>query len=310
MVCLRPVFDLFVSDSKPLVNSIDHNSINSNSMPVSSVSNSNSVSLTSSGNPSVPSAPSPHSNSTGPTVPLGPTSASTGINSIQNNSSRSDMPIVLNGPHSAGSHFILKVRSRLHSDTLLWICMCGSQTLAGKCPSYLFNTFHTANETFSFWAWRRQRPQTRNSCSRPVLSFLRSVCWSNCQYLIIRGFPFKGNNSWTHLHNFQRVESKKTVSNWQSFTPQVQDSDGQSDSKHIDEESSDYLPSNSRENQSEDDRESTDDGLHLFTDHQVHLSTSCQWLCLLCMTSGVFWGFFPIEIISIAKLLIIVHFLS
>ena len=34
------------------------------------------------------------------------------------------------------------------------------------------------------------------------------------------------------------------------------------------------LPSNSRENQSEDDRESTDDGLDLFTDHQVHLSTS------------------------------------
>ena len=55
------------------------------------------------------------------------------------------------------------------------------------------------------------------------------------------------------------------MSNRQSFTPQVQDSDGQSDSKHIDEESRDYLPSNSRKNQSEDDRESTDDGLDLFT---------------------------------------------
>ena len=44
------------------------------------------------------------------------------------------------------------------------------------------------------------------------------------------------------------------------FTPQVQDSDGQSDSKHFDEESRDYLLSNSHENQSEDDCESTDDG--------------------------------------------------
>ena len=48
--------------------------------------------------------------------------------------------------------------------------------------------------------------------------------------------------------------------NRQSFTPQVQDSACQSDSKHFDEESRDYLPSNSCENQSEDDRESTDDG--------------------------------------------------
>ena len=96
------------------------------------------------------------------------------------------------------------------------------------------------------------------------------------------------------------------MSNRRSFTPQFQDSDGQSDSKHFDEESRDYLPSNSRENQSEDDRESTDDGLDLFTD----LSTSRQWVCLSCMTSA-FLGFFfllLIEIISIAKLLIIVHF--
>ena len=97
------------------------------------------------------------------------------------------------------------------------------------------------------------------------------------------------------------------MSNRQSFTPQVQDSDGQSDSKHFDEESRDFLPRNSRENQSEDDRESTesDDGLDLFTDHQVHLSTSRQYLCLSCMTSGFF--LLLIEIISIAKLLIIVH---
>ena len=98
------------------------------------------------------------------------------------------------------------------------------------------------------------------------------------------------------------------MSNRQYFTPQVQDSDGQSDSKHTDKESRDYLPSNSRENQSEDDRESTDDSLDLFTDHQVHLSASRQWLCLLCMTSGFVFFLLLIEIISIAKLLIIVHF--
>ena len=97
------------------------------------------------------------------------------------------------------------------------------------------------------------------------------------------------------------------MSSRQSFTPQVQDSDCQSDSKHIDEESRDYLPTNSRENQSEDDRESTDDDLDLFTDHQVHLSTSRQWLCLSCMTSEFFF-LLLIKIISIAKLLIIVHF--
>ena len=97
------------------------------------------------------------------------------------------------------------------------------------------------------------------------------------------------------------------MSNRRSFTPQFQDSDGQSDSKYVAEESRDYLPSNSHENQSEDDRESTDDGLDLFTDHQVHLSTSRQWVCLSCMTSAFFF-LLLIEIISIAKLLIIVHF--
>ena len=79
------------------------------------------------------------------------------------------------------------------------------------------------------------------------------------------------------------------MSNQRSFTPQVQDSNGQSHSKHFDKESRVYLPSNSRKNQSEDDRESTDDGLDLFTDHQVHLSTSCQWVCLSCMTSVFFF---------------------
>ena len=59
-----------------------------------------------------------------------------------------------------------------------------------------------------------------------------------------------------------------------------------------------YLPSNSHENQSEDDNESTDDSFDQFTDHQVHLSASRQWLCFV-------WHL--IEIVTIAKLLIIVH---
>ena len=56
------------------------------------------------------------------------------------------------------------------------------------------------------------------------------------------------------------------MSNRRSFTPHVQDSEGQSNSKHFDEESRDYLLSNSRKNQSEDDREPTDDGFDRFTD--------------------------------------------
>ena len=47
----------------------------------------------------------------------------------------------------------------------------------------------------------------------------------------------------------------------------------------------DYLPSDSRENQSDDDSEATDDGFDRFTNHQVHLSASRQGLCVPCMTS-------------------------
>ena len=61
---------------------------------------------------------------------------------------------------------------------------------------------------------------------------------------------------------YQHVQSKKTVSNRQSFTPQVQESGGQSDLKQFDKQSRDYLLSNSRENQS-DDSESADDGFNL-----------------------------------------------
>lgn len=107
------------ADPKPQVNSVDHvaaNSINSSSVPVSSSANSNSVSLTSSGNPSVPSAPSPLMNAVGVPVSIGSSSSSTsGINSIQINSSRPDGSVVMNGPLSAGSHFILKSQESLSS---------------------------------------------------------------------------------------------------------------------------------------------------------------------------------------------------
>ena len=105
-------------------------------------------------------------------------------------------------------------------------------------------------------------------------------------WLIIRGFPFKGNNSWTHLRCYVFRARKPCWTD--NLLPQVQDSDGQSHLKHFDEESRDYLPCNSRENKSEDDCESTDDGFDRFTDHQVHLSTSHQWLCSSCMTSVIF----------------------
>ena len=128
------------------------------------------------------------------------------------------------------------------------------------------NTFRTANENFSFSPWRHQCPQTRNSHSRPVLSFLCSFCGSNSGASPSRGIIPE------HVL-LQYVWSKKTVSNQRSFTPQVQDSDGQSDSEHSDEESRDYLANNTHENQSKDDSESTDDSFDWFTDHQVQLST-------------------------------------
>lgn len=107
------------AESKPQVNSMDHmvvSSLNSSSMPVSSSTNSNFVSLTSSGNPSVPSAPSPHLNSIGTPVSLGSSSSSSsGINSIQISSSRPDSSVVMNGPLSAGSHFIIKSQESLSS---------------------------------------------------------------------------------------------------------------------------------------------------------------------------------------------------
>ena len=84
------------------------------------------------------------------------------------------------------------------------------------------------------------------------------------------------------------------MSNRQSFTPQVQDSDGQSDSKHIDEESRDYLPSNSRKNQSEDDRESTDDGLDLFTYRSSSSPVNIMSVAMF-VVYDIWVFFFPID---------------
>ena len=49
-----------------------------------------------------------------------------------------------------------------------------------KSQRHNINTFRTANEDSSFWPGRHQSPQTSNSRSRPVLSFLCSFCGSNC----------------------------------------------------------------------------------------------------------------------------------
>ena len=60
----------------------------------------------------------------------------------------------------------------------------GAQDRAPKLmgSSYIHSvyTFRTANKNFSFSPWRRQRLQTRNSRSRPVLLLLCSFCGSNC----------------------------------------------------------------------------------------------------------------------------------
>ena len=69
------------------------------------------------------------------------------------------------------------------------------------------------------------------------------------------------------------------MSNQQSFfPPQVQDSDSQSDSEHFDEESRDYLLSNSRENRSEDDSESTDDGFDRSSSTLINITSVAMFV--------------------------------
>ena len=50
------------------------------------------------------------------------------------------------------------------------------------------NTFRTANETLSFWAWHRQRPQTRNSRSRLHQKTLVTL---PCIQMFMNGFESK-----------------------------------------------------------------------------------------------------------------------
>ena len=59
--------------------------------------------------------------------------------------------------------------------------------------------------------------------------------------------------------------------------------------KHFDEESRDYLPSNFRENQSEDDSESTDDGFDRFSSSPVNI-TSVTMLAVyeICFFSPIY----------------------
>jgi len=91
--------------SKPHVNSIDHAASGglSNSVNISSTMNTNAVSLTSSGNPSVPSEPSPQTLATAATPALSSvnSSASSGITSSQVHNSRTDGQ-VMNGPLHTG----------------------------------------------------------------------------------------------------------------------------------------------------------------------------------------------------------------
>lgn len=91
--------------SKPHVNSIDHAASGGllSSVNLSSTMNTNSVSLTSSGNPSVPSEPSPQTLAVAATPALSSvnSSASSGITSSQVHNSRTDSQ-VMNGPLHAG----------------------------------------------------------------------------------------------------------------------------------------------------------------------------------------------------------------
>ena len=72
------------------------------------------------------------------------------------------------------------------------------------------NTFRTANKNFLFSPWHHQRPQTRNSRSRPVLSFLSFFCGSNCPNN--QGLPVHGQYLLNTLSLLQCVWNKKAVS--------------------------------------------------------------------------------------------------
>ena len=187
----------------------------------------------------------------------------------------------------------------LRSEILSW-SNCTAQWWLLYLSWFWFITYHILYryENFLFWPRHCQHPQTRNSCSRSVLSFLCSVCGSNCPELIIRGFPFKGNNSWIHLYCYNMFGARKAcrIDNLLALTfrTQMVSPIQNSLTKNLETTCRVILT----KNQSEDDSESTDDGFDHFANHQVHLSTSRQWLCLSCMTSVWFFFLLLTEIIS------------
>ena len=73
----------------------------------------------------------------------------------------------------------------------------GHSPVSGLLNTFPFHTLRTAN--ISRFHHNVISACKRETCSRPVLSLLCNFCGSNCSQLIIRGFPFKGNNSWTQL---------------------------------------------------------------------------------------------------------------
>ena len=122
----------WISDSVPLVNYIDHinNGIISNSAIC--FNSGSCASTASSGNPCVSSAPSPFTNSTSSVVCTSFNSLTLGVSSAQN-STHSDVPVV-NGPHSTGSHHILKVKY-FYTINYCWFLVCQSKCHVCLCTS-------------------------------------------------------------------------------------------------------------------------------------------------------------------------------
>lgn len=114
------IFPSFISDTKNQVNAMDHSALNSNltvnsSMSSVTHSNSNSVSVTSVGNPSLVPAPSPLFTNNGTTVPYSISMPMVVSNSVPTSNSHTSQTtngpnslppsteVVMNGPLSAGA---------------------------------------------------------------------------------------------------------------------------------------------------------------------------------------------------------------
>lgn len=115
------IFPCFISDTKNQVNAMDHSALNSNltvnsSMSSVTHSNSNSVSVTSVGNPSLVPAPSPLFTNNGTTVPYSNSMPMVVSNSVPTSNSHTSQTttngpnslppsteVVMNGPLSAGA---------------------------------------------------------------------------------------------------------------------------------------------------------------------------------------------------------------